>query len=223
MNGSLTAVLFDVDGTLVDTNYLHVVCWWEAFGQAGFNVPMARIHRAMGMGSDQLLDALLPEDRDRGEDGSVRAAHSALYATYWSRQRPLRGAPDLLRACRERGLRVVLASSADAREFAALRAALNADDAVDEATSSADVERSKPAPDLVRVALDKAGVRPDAAVFVGDTVWDVEACLTAGVPCIGLLSGGIGRAELLDAGAAEVYDGPGELLGALPQSILGRG
>ena len=91
MNG-LTAVLFDVDGTLVDTNYLHVVCWWEAFGQAGFDVPMARIHRAIGMGSDQLLDALLPEDRDRDEDGSVRAAHSALYATYWSRQRPLRGA-----------------------------------------------------------------------------------------------------------------------------------
>ena len=145
MNGPLTAVLFDVDGTLVDTNYLHVVCWWEAFGQAGFDVPMARIHRAIGMGSDQLLDALLPEDRDRDEDGSVRAAHSALYATYWSRQRPLRGAPDLLRACKKRGLRVVLASSADEREFAALRAALDADDAIDAATSSADVSQSKPA------------------------------------------------------------------------------
>jgi phosphoglycolate phosphatase-like HAD superfamily hydrolase len=128
-----------------------------------------------------------------------------------------------LRACKRRGLRVVLASSADAREFAALRAALAADDAIDEATSSADVERSKPAPDLVRVALDKARVRPDAAVFVGDTVWDVQACGKAGVPCIGLLSGGISRAELLDAGAAEVYEGPAELLDALPRSILGRG
>lgn len=223
MSGTLAAVLFDVDGTLVDSNYLHAVSWWEAFIQAGHDVPMARIHRAVGMGSDQLLDALLPADRDRAGDGGMRAAHGALYGTYASRQRPLRGAADLLRACKRRGLRVVLASSADTRELAALRAALAADDAIDEVTSSADVERSKPAPDLVQVALDKARVRPDAAVFVGDTIWDVQACDKAGVPCIGLLSGGISRAELLDAGAAEVYDGPAELLDALPRSILGRG
>jgi len=221
MSSTLTAVLFDVDGTLVDSNYLHAVCWWEAFSQAGHDVPMARIHRSIGMGSGQMLDALLP-GRDRDGDTGLRAAHGALYATYWSRQRPLPGAADVLRACQKRGLRVVLASSADAREFAALRAALDADDAVDDATSAADVERSKPAPDLVRVALDKAGVQPDAAVFVGDTVWDVEACGKAGVPCVGVLSGGVSRAELLEAGAAEVYDGPAELLGALPQSILGR-
>jgi HAD superfamily hydrolase (TIGR01509 family) len=223
MSSTLTAVLFDVDGTLVDSNYLHAVSWWEAFIQAGHDVPMARIHRTIGMGSDQLLDALLPADRDRAGDNDMRAAHGALYATYWERQRPLRGAADLLRACKRRGLRVVLASSADAREFAALRAALAADDAIDEATSSADVERSKPAPDLVRVALDKARVGPDAAVFVGDTIWDVQACGKAGVPCIGLLSGGISRAELLDEGAVEVYEGPAELMDALPRSILGRG
>jgi HAD superfamily hydrolase (TIGR01509 family) len=215
------AVLFDVDGTLVDSNYLHAVCWWEAFTQAGHDVPMASVHRAIGMGSDQMLDALLPAGRDRDGDDGIRAAHGALYATYWPRQRPLPGAADLLRACKKRGLTVVLASSADAREFTALRAALDADDAIDEATSSADVERSKPAPDLVQVALDKARVPPDAAVFVGDTVWDVRASGKAGVSCIGLLSGGIGRAELLDAGAAEVYDGPAELLGALPRSIVG--
>jgi HAD superfamily hydrolase (TIGR01509 family) len=222
MSPPLTAVLFDVDGTLVDTNYLHAVTWWEAFGQAGYDVPMAHIHRAIGMGSDQLLDALLPADRDRDGDGSIRAAHSALYATYWSRQRPLPGAAQLLRTCKKRGLRVVLASSADEREFAALRTALDADDAIDAATSSADVEHSKPAPDLVQTALDKARVRPDAAVFVGDTVWDVQACAKAGVACIGLLSGGIGRDELLGAGAAEIYEGPAELLASLPESILGR-
>lgn len=221
VNGALTAVLFDVDGTLVDSNYLHAVCWWDAFIQAGHDVPMARIHRAIGMGSDQLLDALLPADRDRGADDALRAAHGALYATYWSRQRPLDGAPELLRACKERGLRVVLASSADSRELAALRAALNADDAIDDATSSGDVEQSKPAPDLVQVALEKARVAPRQAVFVGDTVWDVQACRKAGVPCIGLLSGGISREELKDAGAAEVYPGPAELLRALPGSILG--
>jgi HAD superfamily hydrolase (TIGR01509 family) len=222
MNGTLTAVLFDMDGTLVDSNYLHVVCWWEAFGQAGHDVPMVQVHRAIGKGSDQLLDALLPANRDRDGDDGIRAAHGALYATYWSRQRPLRGAADLLRACKKRGLRVVLASSADEREFAALRAVLRADDAIDAATSSADVERSKPAPDLVRVALGKARVGPEAAVFVGDTVWDVQACGKAAVPCVGLLSGGVGREELLGAGAAEVYEGPAELLAALPDSILGR-
>jgi HAD superfamily hydrolase (TIGR01509 family) len=221
MSRTLTAVLFDVDGTLVDSNYLHAVCWWEAFTQAGHDVPMARIHRAIGMGSDQLLDALLSADRDRDGDDGIRAAHGALYATYWSRQRPLPGAAELLRACKKRGLRVVLASSADEREFAALRAALDADDAIDASTSSADVERSKPAPDLVQTALDKARVRPDAAVFVGDTVWDVRACEKAGVSCIGLLSGGISRGELLEAGAAEVYDGPAGLLAALPGSLLG--
>lgn len=221
MSGTLTAVLFDVDGTLVDSNYLHSVSWWEAFTQAGHDVPMAKIHRTIGMGSDQLLDALLPADRDREDDDGIRAAHTALYATYFSRQRPLPKAAELLRACRKAGFRVVLASSASEREFAALRATLDADDAIDEFTSSVDVDRSKPAPDLVRAALDKIGLEPDAAVFVGDTVWDVQACRKAGVPCIGLLSGGISRSELLDAGAIEVYDGPAELLDALPTSLLG--
>lgn len=105
------AALFDVDGTLVDTNYLHVVTWWEAFAQAGFEVQMAQIHRAIGMGSDQMLDKLLPADRDEDADAEVRAAHSALYSVYWSRLRPLPGAADLLRACKRRGLAVVLASS----------------------------------------------------------------------------------------------------------------
>jgi HAD superfamily hydrolase (TIGR01509 family) len=221
MSSTATAVLFDVDGTLVDSNYLHALCWWEAFTQAGHDVPTSRIHRAIGMGSDQLLDALLPRDRDKTADDAMRAAHGTLYATYWARQRPLPKAANLLRACKKHGLRVVLASSADAREFAALRAALDADDAIDEATSSADVERSKPAPDLVQIALDKAGVPPEAAVFVGDTIWDVEASRKAGVPCIGLLSGGISRAELLGAGAAEVYRDPAELLEALPESLIG--
>jgi HAD superfamily hydrolase (TIGR01509 family) len=222
MNQGLRAVLFDVDGTLVDTNYLHAVCWWEAFAQAGHEVSMTRIHRAIGMGSDLLLDALLPDDRDRGNDGSIRAAHSALYATFWTRLRPLPGAAEVLRACQQQGWQVVLASSADDREFGVLRATLDADDAIDAATSSGDVEQSKPAPDLVQVALDKAGVPPETAVFVGDTVWDVQACVKAGVPCIGLLSGGIGRDELLGAGAAAVYDDPAALLDGLPDSILGH-
>ena len=125
----------------------HAVTWWEAFGQAGHVVPMAEIHRAIGMGSGLLLDKLLPADRDKDADADIRTAHSALYSTYWSRLRPLPGAADLLRACQRRGLAVVLASSADEPEFNALRAALDAEDAIDAATFSGDVESSKPAPD----------------------------------------------------------------------------
>lgn len=222
MSESVTAVLFDVDGTLVDTNYLHAVTWWQAFGQAGRYVPMADIHRAIGMGSDQLLDQLLGDDRDKDADLDIRAAHGALYATYWARLRPLPGAAELLRACKHRGLAVVLASSADEREFSALRAALDAEDVIDDATFSGDVERSKPAPDLVQVALDRAGVTAEEAVFVGDTIWDVQACRKVGVPCIGFLSGGISRGELLSAGATQIYAGPQELLASFHDSLLGR-
>ena len=215
------AVLFDVDGTLVDTNYLNAVTWWEAFSQAGHDVPMAQIHRAIGMGSDQMLDKLLPASRDKDADDDIRTAHTALYAVYWSRLRPLPGAVDLLRACKAHGLTVVLASSADEREFSMLRATLDAEDAIDAATSSGDVETTKPAPDLVEVALDKAGISAAEALFVGDTVWDVQACAKAGVTCVGVLSGGFGRDELTTAGAAAVYSGPAELLAARPAQLLG--
>jgi HAD superfamily hydrolase (TIGR01509 family) len=222
MSGSLRAVLFDVDGTLVDTNYLHAVTWWQALAQGGHHVPMADIHRAIGMGSDQLLERLLPDDRDKDADSGLQMSHDALYATYWTRLRPLPGAVELLRACKARGLTVVLASSAGEAESGALRAALDAEDAIDDATFSGEVERSKPAPDLVQVALEKAAVPAEQAVFVGDTVWDAQASQKAGVPCIGLLSGGIGRDELADAGTAQIYGGPGELLSRLPDSLLGR-
>jgi HAD superfamily hydrolase (TIGR01509 family) len=218
MTPNVTTALFDVDGTLVDSNYLHSVTWWQAFAQAGYSVPMAAIHRAIGMGSDQLLDALLPGSRDTRADSDIRTAHSALYATYWSRLKPLSGAAELLRACRKSGMRVVLVSSADPPELAVLRAALDAEDAIDDATSAADVGQSKPAPDLVQVALRKAGARPEHAVFVGDTVWDVKACQRAGVPCIGLRSGGISGEELLQAGASAVFAGPADLL----ESTAGR-
>jgi HAD superfamily hydrolase (TIGR01509 family) len=216
------AALFDVDGTLVDTNYLNAVTWWEAFSQAGHDVTMAQIHRAIGMGSDQMLDKLLPAGRDKDADADIRTAHGALYAVYWSRLRPLPGATDLLRACKDRGLAVVLASSADEREFNMLRTVLDAEDAIEAATFSGDVELSKPAPDLVEAALRKIGIPAKDAVFIGDTVWDVQACQKAAVPCIGVLSGGFSRDELTSAGAAEIYSDPGELLAALPESLLGN-
>jgi HAD superfamily hydrolase (TIGR01509 family) len=221
MSGSLQAVLFDVDGTLVDTNYLHTVTWWQAFAQGGQQVAMVDIHRAIGMGSDQLLDRLLPDDRDKDADSELTASHDALYATYWTRLRPLPGAVELLRACKKRGLTVVLASSAGETESGVLRGVLDAEDAIDAATFSGDVEHTKPAPDLVEIALEKAAVPAERAVLVGDTVWDAQASQQAGVPCIGLLSGGIGREELADAGAEQIYAGPGELLARLSDSLIG--
>ena len=220
MTNELKAVLFDVDGTLVDTNYLHTVAWWEAFTQAGHDVPMAAIHRGIGMGSGRMLDSLLPGDRDTGADEDIKTAHAALYSVYWCRLKPLPGARGLLQACHDQGLRVVLASSADPDELKVLCAALDADQAIDAATSAGDVEASKPAPDLVQVALDQADAGPDESVFIGDAVRDVRAAQKAKVPCIGLLTGGTSRGELADAGAAAVYDGPASLLEDFPSRLM---
>jgi HAD superfamily hydrolase (TIGR01509 family) len=171
------------------------------------------------MGSGKMLDSLLPGDRDTDADEDIKTAHAALYSVYWSRLKPLPGARRLLQACHDQGLRVVLASSADPDEFKVLRAALDADQAIDAATSAGDVEASKPAPDLVQVALDHADASPDESVFIGDAVWDVRAAEKAKVPCIGLLTGGTSRGELADAGAAAVYDGPAALLEDFPSRL----
>src|SRR5947199_2827166 len=217
----LAGVLFDVDGTLVDTTYLHAVTWWEAFRQGDHDVPMWTIHRAIGMGSDKILDALLGTDRDRDGDRKLTDAHAALYSTYWDRLRPLPGAADLLRACRSSGRKVVLASSASERELRALRRALDADDAIDVATSASDAEQSKPAPDILEVALDRAGLAPDEVMLVGDSVWDVRAAAKLNVPCIGVTCGGTSAGELNQAGAVAVYQDPADLLANLDR-LSGR-
>jgi HAD superfamily hydrolase (TIGR01509 family) len=215
-------VLFDVDGTLVDTTFLHATSWWQAFQQFSVDVPMARIHRAIGMGSDHLLDHLLGEQRDRSKDEKMSDAHMAVQAAYWARLRPTTGAKDLLAACARRGLRVILASSAADDELAALRRAIDADDVIDAVTTADDAQSSKPSPDIVHIALRKGGLSPRRAVFVGDAVWDVYACAKADVPCVGLTCGGTSEAELREAGAVEVYPDPAALLAALDQSILTR-
>jgi HAD superfamily hydrolase (TIGR01509 family) len=222
MSESTRGVLFDVDGTLVDTNYLHAVTWWEALRQSGRPVPAARIHRAIGMGSDKLLDHLLGADRDADLSDRVTGAHLTLYATYWDRLLPLPGAADLLRTCAGRGWRVVLASSASREELSALRRSLDADDVIHTATSASDAGASKPEPDLLATALEAAGVSADRAVLVGDSVWDVIAAGRAGIPCVGLTCGGTSAAELREAGAVEVYDDPAALHADLDRSALAR-
>ncbi|HEX5202539.1 MAG TPA: HAD family hydrolase [Actinoplanes sp.] len=215
-----SGVLLDVDGTLVDTTYLHAVAWWEALRQRGVDVPMATIHRGIGMGSDKLLDHLLGESRDRDKDDESTTAHDVLYRAWWERLRPLPGAADLLRAIADRGLAVVLASSAKEPELEQLRRVIGADDVITAATSSSDAEQSKPAPDILQAALDQSDVDPHAAVFVGDSVWDVRAAGRLYIPCIGLTCGGTSADELTEAGAVAVYDDPAALLGALDDSAI---
>ncbi|GGX74783.1 HAD family hydrolase [Streptomyces anandii] len=214
------AAVFDVDGTLVDTNHLHVTTWWEAFRQAGHRVPMHAIHRAVGLGSTDLVAHLLGEDRDKDQDDALSAAHTTLYAQYFHRLPALDDAGRLLRRLHEDGWRVVLATSASGAELGALRRAIDADDAIDATASADDVEEGKPAPEPVEHALELAGVPAGRAVFVGDTVWDMRAGSRAGVRCVGVLCGGIPRADLEGAGAQAVYADPADLLASLRESPL---
>jgi HAD superfamily hydrolase (TIGR01509 family) len=207
----LKAVIFDVDGTLVDTTYLHAVSWSAAMRQFDHRVPMANIHRCIGMGSDHLLDKLLPADRDRSEDEAIVAAHAALMATHWRDFVELPGAVRLLAAVRARGLQVLLASSASGRDLDALLSALDHPD-LDEVVTATDVGRTKPDPDLLQVALERAHLESTDVVFVGDAVWDVHASKKLGIDCVGVTCGGTSAAELREAGADEVYAGPADLL-----------
>lgn len=218
-----SGVIFDVDGTLVDSAYLHALCWARAFAQHGSHPATAVLHRMVGMGAERLVRSVLGDDAADEDVDAVVDGHAVLYAEWYSRLRAFDRAADLLRACAGRGLSVVLASSAGEEELGALRAALDADDAIDGATSSDDAEASKPAPDIVQAALDKAGLTVSEAVFVGDAVWDVEACLRIGMPCIGVECGGTSRAELLDAGAVEVWKDPADLLAHLDASAIAAG
>ncbi|MGW2617178.1 HAD family hydrolase [Streptomyces sp. NPDC001500] len=214
------AAVFDVDGTLVDTNHLHVVTWWEAFRQAGHRVPMHAVLRAVGLGSGDLIARLLGDDRDKDEDAELSAAHKALYGQYFDRLPPLRDAGALLRRLHGDGWTVVLATSASGPELSALRSAIDADDVIAATASADDVEEGKPAPEPVLHALELAGAPAERAVFVGDTVWDMQAGRRAGVRCVGVLSGGIPRADLMEAGAEAVYDDPADLLASLSTSPL---
>jgi HAD superfamily hydrolase (TIGR01509 family) len=204
------AVLFDVDGTLVDSNYLHVHAWYRAFEDVGHEVEAWRIHRSIGMDGSTLV-ATLADRADDEARSRAKDLHSRYYKETASLLRPLPGARELLERVKVLGLQVVLATSAPDDELEILRKVLDSDDLVDAVTSSRDVDTAKPQPDIIEVALDRAGVDAAHAVFVGDAVWDVEACERAGVPTIAVLSGGVSRGELETAGAKGVFENAREL------------
>ncbi|HET9444333.1 MAG TPA: HAD family hydrolase [Acidimicrobiales bacterium] len=211
------AVLFDIDGTLVDTNFLHALAWRRAFLDAGLDVPTAWVHRRIGMGASTLIQELVGHDRPDVKDNWRR---------HFERLKPevraLPGAADLLRAVASRGVKVVLASSSEEEDLEALLQAIAADDVVDCVTSAGDVEEAKPSPEVFTTALAKAGCGPERALVLGDTVWDVKAAGAAGLACVGVLTGGVSAAELADAGAVAVYDDARALVAALDDSPLAR-
>ncbi len=213
------AVLFDIDGTLVDSNYLHVHAWLRAFDEEGLPVDCWRIHRCIGMDGTTLVRTLAEhagqDVLDRLKDG-----HSRFYMQSSALLTPLPGARDLLRLVARKGLQVVLATSAPEDELAKLREVLDCDDVVAAVTSAQDVDTAKPKPDIVEVALERAGVTARDAVFVGDAVWDCEAARRAGVASIGVLSGGVSRAELRDAGASDVFEDAADLLAKLDSTLI---
>lgn len=215
------AVLFDIDGTLVDSNYLHVHAWRRAFAEAGLDVESWRVHRRIGMDGSALLGELIPHTSDDVKK-RVKDLHSEYYRETSGLLTPLPGALRLLNLVAESGLQVVLATSAPENELAELRKVLDTEDIISAITSSEDVETAKPQPDIVQVALDRAGVDAHRAVFVGDTVWDVRAAATAGVPCICVASGGIDRLRLEHEGAVSVYEDPDDLADRLDASPIRR-
>lgn len=209
-------VLFDVDGTLVDTNYLHVVAWWHAFRANGHTPSMTQLHRTVGQGSDRFVVSVLGRRAD-----DVAAAHTDFYGPFLRELAAFPASHDLLRATKAAGLAVVLATSASAKEAGHLLRAINANEVIDCVTNKDDVEQSKPDPDIITAAIQKAGLAAEHCLFVGDTVWDVEAARRAGLDCVCVLSGGIAEEELVKAGAVAVYRDAAHLLEQFDASPLG--
>lgn len=214
-----SAVLFDVDGTLVDSNYLHIAAWLRAFDAVSHPVDAWRIHRALGMDSARLLDELLgPAAPELGEAAADQ--HKRAYAEASPLLRPLPGSRELMRALFDDDVAIVLATSAPHDELKVLRAVLEVDDLLTAYTTADDVETAKPEPELVEIARHRSGAAPDRVVFVGDSFWDMQAAVRAGISCVGLRCGGIGDGELRAAGADETYADPADLLAHLSGSRL---
>lgn len=216
----MTTAILDIDGTLVDTNYHHAVAWYRAFRAFGFVVPLWRIHRHIGMGGDQLVAALAGEGFDREQGDDVRAAEKILYLQLIEETQPLTGARALIEDLKAAGYTVILASSAKSDELEHYLKLLDAHSLVDGWTDSSDVEKTKPEPDLVLAALEKAGADAKDAVMIGDSTWDCEAAKRAKVRSIGVLTGGFSESELLDAGAEKVYVSVAELRKHLEADVV---
>lgn len=202
MNGP--TVIFDVDGTLVDTNYQHAIAWYQAFLRHDVTVPIWRVHRAIGMGGDRLVAEVAGEDVENSLGDEVRAGWKELFEPMIPQVRGFEGARELVAAVAGRGWSAALASSGDPAHVEHYLDLLDLRGLADTWTSAQDVSNTKPEPDLLRVALDRAGGGP--AVLIGDSTWDCVSAERAGIPCVGVLTGGFAEAELTKAGAVAVFE-----------------
>jgi len=202
--------ILDVDGTVVDTNYHHAIAWFRAFRRHAVTVPVWRLHRHIGMGGDQLVAAVAGDDVERRFGDRIREAESECYRELIGEVQAMTGSRELIEDLREAGRLVVLASSAKDWEVEHYIELLDAAEIVNAWTTSADVESTKPEPDLIRAALDKVDTEGEA-ILIGDTVWDVEAAKRAGIETLAVLTGGFSEQELRDAGAREVFTSVQEL------------
>ncbi|MFN2463463.1 MAG: HAD family hydrolase, partial [Candidatus Dormibacteria bacterium] len=191
------------------------VAWWRAFRSEDIDVPMAAIHRGIGMGGDKMMASLIGEQRP-----SLSEKHGKEFLQFRAEMWPLPGAADLLTAVKEMGLAVVIGTSAKAENVPAMLEAIGAPEMIDDVVHSGDVEQSKPAPDIFSTAIARGRLDPERTIAVGDTGWDIEAARRAGCGCIALLTGGWSEAELAEAGALAVYETPADLLSRLAQSPL---
>ena len=213
------AAILDIDGTLVDSNYHHAIAWYRALRGQGLVLPLWRIHRAIGMGGDQLVEALCGPDVEERLGDDLRAAEGEHYSPLIEEVEPLEGARGLMEDLKERGCAMILASSAKPEEVDHYLDLLDARELADGWTTSGDVDATKPQPDLVRVAVEKAG--GGKAVMVGDSRWDVEAAKRAGVETLAVRTGGFGEDELLAAGAQAVYGSIVELREGMSSTAFG--
>ena len=217
----LRAVIFDIDGTLVDSNDAHAHSWVDTFREAGYEVPFETVRPLIGMGGDKLLPKTIGRKHDSKEGKALSERRSEIFRQkYLPGLRALPGSRALVERVRADGLKPVVATSAKDEELQGLLEAAKVADLMEEKTTASDAKRSKPDPDIVEAAIEEAGLEPSDMVMIGDTPYDVEAASRAGVRIIGFRSGGWGDDDL--AGAVEIYDGPEHLLELYSSSLLGK-
>ena len=212
--------IFDVDGTLVDTNYQHAIAWARAFARYGVVRPLWRIHRGIGMGGDTFVPAVAGDDVEREHGDDLRAAWSEEFGKLIGECQPFEGAHELLQEVADRGFTVVLASSGKTEQVERFLDLVDGRSIAAAWTTSEDAEKSKPEPDIVKAALER--VKASSGVMVGDSTWDVVAASKLDVPTIAVRTGGFSTEELTEAGAVSVFDSLLELREKLDDTPLAR-
>ena len=218
----LHGVIFDIDGTLVDSNDAHAQSWVDTFAEAGYDVPFGVVRPLIGMGADKLLPKTIDVRHDSEEGKKLLARRSEIFQKqYLPRLQPLRGSRALILRVRADGLKAIVATSAKDAELKGLLQAAGVNDLMEERATASDAKRSKPDPDIVQAAIEESRIGKENLIMIGDTPYDVEAATRAGVKCIGFRSGGWKDDSL--KGAVAIYDGPADLLTNYDASPLGKG